>query len=305
MNRGLLAAGLMATALLVGGATDDLDAQIKGSEKASLTQTIDGTNFAIEYSRPSLRGRTRAELWGEQIPHGTSWTPGANWATTFESNKDFTMAGVPVPAGKYSLWMQVEPEAWEFILDPRDSLFHTVHPEPTDDQIRFPVIPGTAPSSVETLAWSFPAVRSTGADLRMQWGTLTIDVEIVVEPTMKTTVSPEEADPFLGTYSVTIPKGMLPPDAEGDRVFDIEIQYRDEHLLGEVEYAPGESFWAFLIPRADGVFAMGFGVNGQLGEVDSSTLWEFEIDDEGRATAFEVRFGNDSLWMSGVRDAGS
>jgi len=304
MSRTRAGAGALAALLLLAASSPDVSAQIKGSEKGSLTQTIDGTTFSIEYSRPSLRGRTRADLWGEQIPHGTSWTPGANWATTLESNKDFTMGGVAVPAGKYSIWMAVEPEEWEFILDPRDSLFHTVHPEPTDDQIRFPVIPGTAPTSIETLAWSFPAVRSTGGDLRLQWGSMTIDVEVLVEPTMRTTVTAEEAAPFVGLFSVTMPKAMLPPDADGDRVFDLEIQYRDDRLLGEVEYAPGESFWAFLVPKAEGVFATGFGVNGQLGEVDESTLWEFDFDD-GVASTFEVRFGNDSLWMSGVREGGS
>ena len=120
-------------------------AQVKASEHATISQTIDGTTITIEYSRPSLRGRTiRGELFGDQIAWGHTWTPGANWATLFEANKDVVLDGVPVPAGRYSVWMKVDPDVWEVVLDPRDSLYHVARPEPSDDQIRFPATPTTA-----------------------------------------------------------------------------------------------------------------------------------------------------------------
>ena len=59
---------------------------------------IDGTKITMEYSRPRARGRnplfgTRAVRWDEV------WTPGANWATTFETTKDMTLNGRRVPKG--------------------------------------------------------------------------------------------------------------------------------------------------------------------------------------------------------------
>ncbi|MBX9648146.1 MAG: DUF1971 domain-containing protein, partial [Xanthobacteraceae bacterium] len=48
--------------------------------------------------------------------------------------------GVAVPAGKYSIWTVVRQNGpWTFVLDPRADLFHTVHPDSTAQQIRFPI----------------------------------------------------------------------------------------------------------------------------------------------------------------------
>jgi hypothetical protein len=61
-------------------------AQILASEAATVSQTIDGPALTIDYSRPSLRGRdVHVDLFGDQIPWGQAWTPGANTATTIES----------------------------------------------------------------------------------------------------------------------------------------------------------------------------------------------------------------------------
>ncbi len=56
-----------------------LDAQIRASERSTVSQTVDGTVITIDYSRPQLRGRT--DRWGGEVPWGKKWTPGGNWAT--------------------------------------------------------------------------------------------------------------------------------------------------------------------------------------------------------------------------------
>lgn len=48
--------------------------------------------------------------------------------TTLEVDKDITLAGHPVSAGIYSIWMTVEPGDWEVVLDPEPKLFHTTPP---------------------------------------------------------------------------------------------------------------------------------------------------------------------------------
>ena len=55
---------------------------------------------------------------------GHLWTPGANWATTFEFSKDVELNGHPVPKGKYSVWMSPQPDLWEVFLNPNDRIFH-------------------------------------------------------------------------------------------------------------------------------------------------------------------------------------
>src|ERR1043166_8508411 len=81
-------------------------AQVRASEAASVSQTVDGTKLTIEYSRP--RGRARDSLFGKVVPWGLTWTPGANFATTLEVSKDVRINGHPLAKGKYSVWMRSE-----------------------------------------------------------------------------------------------------------------------------------------------------------------------------------------------------
>jgi len=91
-----------AATLLSSAAGAPAAAQIRGSEAGTVSQTLDGTTIAMAYSRPSARGR---DLFGALVPWDVVWTPGANWATTFETDRDVRLNGIDVPAGKYSVWM--------------------------------------------------------------------------------------------------------------------------------------------------------------------------------------------------------
>ncbi len=107
-----------------------------------MSQTVDGTVITVEYSRPQARGRD--SLFGGEVKWNEVWTPGANWATTLEVNRDIELDGHAVPKGKYSVWMVVEPEQWTVVLDPRAHLFHMKHPGPAPDQIRYTTHTSTA-----------------------------------------------------------------------------------------------------------------------------------------------------------------
>lgn len=63
--------------------------------------TTDGVTIAIHYSRPSLKGR---RLGVDIAPVGKVWRMGANEATTFEVDKNVTVEGKALAAGKYSLY---------------------------------------------------------------------------------------------------------------------------------------------------------------------------------------------------------
>src|SRR6202022_1713356 len=86
-------------------------AQIRASERGTVSQTVDGTVITVDYSRPQMRGRD--SLFGKLVPHDEIWTPGAHQATTLLVSRDVTLAGKPLPAGKYSLWMVTKPGDWK------------------------------------------------------------------------------------------------------------------------------------------------------------------------------------------------
>ena len=46
-----------AVATLAGILALPLEAQIRGSERAVVTQTVDGTTISVDYARPRVRGR--------------------------------------------------------------------------------------------------------------------------------------------------------------------------------------------------------------------------------------------------------
>ncbi|HEX9484759.1 MAG TPA: DUF2911 domain-containing protein, partial [Gemmatimonadaceae bacterium] len=62
-------------------------AQIRASEPATFTQTIDGTKITMQYSRPRARGRETLFGSSDVVRWNEVWTPGANYATTLEVSK--------------------------------------------------------------------------------------------------------------------------------------------------------------------------------------------------------------------------
>ena len=274
--------------------------QIKASEHGTVSQTVDGTLMTLEYHRPSLRGRDT--IFGGQVHYGELWTPGANWATTFEATRDLHMDGVLVPQGRYSVWMLVGPDDWEFVLEPEDSLFHTDPPELSDDQVRFMVTPQEVDFSLETLAWYFDDVRWNGAGLRMHWGETMVEIDVEVEPSFPMSVTPEEAAPYVGTYRAIIPArpewGMERPDT-----IQTIVEFIDDRLLGrDIPSDPEAEGWTYqFLPRGEGFFIPGFMEDGEIWEVVDDFVYEFLFDDEGRASGFEVRMDDDSLYQTGER----
>ena len=81
-------------------------AQVRASEIGTMSQIIDGTHITMVYSRPQTRGRD--PIFGTSAAHWNEvWTPGANWATTFEVDRNIKLDGHPVPKGKYSVWFVI------------------------------------------------------------------------------------------------------------------------------------------------------------------------------------------------------
>ena len=68
----------------------------------------------VFYNRPYKKGR---EIFGGLVPYGKVWRTGANEATTFETNKDLTIEGQKLKAGKYSLWSIPGEETWAVIFN--------------------------------------------------------------------------------------------------------------------------------------------------------------------------------------------
>jgi hypothetical protein len=172
---GVFATGLaLPLAVHVQAAQSDPQA-VKPSQHGSVSQRIASTTIAIEYDRPVARGR---ELFGTLVPWGKIWCPGANDATTIEVSTNIKVSGQDLPAGKYSIWAEPQPEQWTVIFNKAHAVWHTRYPA-GQDALRIQVAPRTG-SHMETLAYYFPVVEGRRAELVLHWGTVVVPMAIDV-----------------------------------------------------------------------------------------------------------------------------
>lgn len=93
-----------------------MEAQIttpQASPSSTLKQTVGLTDVTVEYSRPSMRGRT---IFGDLVPYGTLWRTGANKNTTIEFSTDVTIDGQALKAGTYAIFTKPGESSWEIIF---------------------------------------------------------------------------------------------------------------------------------------------------------------------------------------------
>ncbi len=113
------------------------------------TELSTGAVVNISYSQPSVKGRTIGKDL-EPLP-GQVWRTGANKATVFEVNKDVTVEGKPLAAGKYALFTLVDGDYWTVIFNKKWDQFGAFKYKEADDALRITVKSEKAPAFSEQL----------------------------------------------------------------------------------------------------------------------------------------------------------
>jgi hypothetical protein len=72
----------------------------------------DGT-VRVCHGRPGMRGRA---VFGQLVPFDSLWRTGANEPTRLYTNRPIRLAGIPLAAGRYSLYSIPRPERWEIFV---------------------------------------------------------------------------------------------------------------------------------------------------------------------------------------------
>jgi len=294
MNR-MTRFGIVAMVVVTSAATR-ADAQIRASENAVVTQTVDGTMFTIAYSRPQARGRTA--LFGKTVKMGETWTPGANWATTLEVNRDVTLDGQAVRKGKYSVWFVVRATEWTLILDPRFQRFHEERPDSIASQIRFAVRPTEVPPA-EILTWSFPEVRADGVQIRFEWGAKRVELTATVQASHPIPIARPDALPFLGLY-----EWKWADDVLVDTLVH-RVEFTHDGTVMRQTHTPFPNWYPLvqgqpMVRINDEWFITAIIVRGKVYEMDSDMVYEFTMKD-GKAVSLEIRDSKDVLLATGTR----
>ena len=267
------------------------------SEKGSVTQTVDGTTITLEYSRPVARGRNP---FPDVVRWGRMWTPGANWATTFEVDRPVHVNGLDVPKGKYSVWMIPGADEWTVTLNREVRRFHTQPPSSSEEQVRFTVKPVTG-AHMETLAFYFPVVTRDGATLDLHWGTTVVPMRITVEPTRPPTIADGERASYLGRFRLT------PTETESNGPGNVpEMTLTVTDSAGHLRATAAPALWGYdptfdLVPtNRDGEFRLSFYHGGKLFGMEAEGVLAFRESD-GRMNAVDfLAFGR--VIARGVRE---
>lgn len=296
MLRSLARCAMIVATGLVGIATPAV-AQIKASEIGSMSQVIDGTKITVEYSRPRVRGR--APVFGTPIVHwGEVWTPGANYATTLETDRAITLDGRPIPKGKYSMWFVVRQSGdWTLVLDPKWKQFHNSPPDSNATQIRFGVHARPGPFT-EVLTWSMPDLRVDGGTLVMNWDRTAVSMNVHVAPSYSTTMPLADAQPYLGTYD------FMEVDSTGKvtKTYPLVLDYENGTLKGRVALWNNYLGHFAMIRVAPEWFVPAvYDKDGEIVEVLRPDVTIEFTRENGRPMKFEWRGDDDNVFARGSR----
>lgn len=138
-------------------------AQENASPAKTAEGTVNGAKISIKYGSPAVKGRT---IWGDLVPFGEVWRAGANEATIFETDKDITVQGKDLPAGKYSFFIIPGESESTFIFNSETGQWGLTYDE-KKDVLRVPVQSQEAPSMEERLVYE---VTKDGFEMRWAEG---------------------------------------------------------------------------------------------------------------------------------------
>jgi hypothetical protein len=85
--------------------------------RETVSANVGGKKVEITYGRPSLKGRSFAEL-AKALPEDKIWRAGENEVTTLKTEGDLTVGTRRVPAGSYSVYVHVPEQGdWSLVLN--------------------------------------------------------------------------------------------------------------------------------------------------------------------------------------------
>ena len=129
--------------------------------------TIGAATFWVDYGRPLARGRV---LVGNILPYDRVWRTGANAATQFSTSAAITLAGLKLPAGKYTLWtVPREGGGADLVVNKQTGQWGTEYDDAFDLGMA-KLSTETLTSPVEEFTISIVPAGTNKGSLVMEWG---------------------------------------------------------------------------------------------------------------------------------------
>lgn len=143
-----------------------------------VTQTVGMTDITVEYSRPSMKGRT---IFGDLVPYGKMWRTGANANTKITFSDAVMIGDTEVKAGEYAIFTKPNANNWDVYIYNDTTNWGT--PAKWDDAkvVASVSVPATNfPLTAESFTISFDNLKMDGATLSIIWDNTHVGVPIAV-----------------------------------------------------------------------------------------------------------------------------
>lgn len=156
-----------------------------------IEQKVGLTDVTLEYSRPSMKGRT---IYGSLVPYDKMWRTGANANTKITFSEDVEIGGKAVKAGSYAVYTKPGASSWDVYFYNETSNWGT--PEKWDDgkvvaQATVQAYP--MPMDIETFTMSFDELKNDSAMLGILWENTYVGVPIKFNTDKTVTASIQKA----------------------------------------------------------------------------------------------------------------
>ena len=149
------------------------------SPSAKLEAMVGLTKVTVEYSRPSMKGRTIFAADG-LVRYDEMWRTGANAATKVTFSDDVKVGGESLKAGSYAVLTKPGASQWAVHFHNYDKGNWSSYKDKTP-AAAFMVNPKTLDGTVETFTINVGNLRNTSGTIDMAWENTAVSIPVDVE----------------------------------------------------------------------------------------------------------------------------
>lgn len=155
------------------------------SPSSTLIQKVGLTDVTVDYSRPSMRGRT---IYGDLVPYGKLWRTGANANTKITFSENVMVGNQELKAGSYAILTVPNATSWDVIFysEADGGTPATLDESKVAAKVNAPVY--QMPMPIETFTISIDDLSDNSATLGILWEKTYVGIKFDV-PTDKTVMS--------------------------------------------------------------------------------------------------------------------